>query len=151
MLPDQMQSFLKQLRVKMFGAAENQGAGVPSHNLAVDTVAQRQLPLSLSVSRPGAAAPRRSAETDSTLPTSLPSLNSTFLVGGLSLDPSRGSKTFSPSRQSKVLGWPRNSFGFSIGCYKKTQINFLANPVAKHLQTIIINLKQVHYKFQEKM
>ena len=81
----------------MFGAAENQGAGVPRHNLAVDTVAQRQLPLSLSVSRPGAGAPRRSTETDSTLPTFMSSLNSTFLVRGLSLDPSRGSKTFCPS------------------------------------------------------
>ena len=81
----------------MFGAAENQGAGVPSHNLAVNTVARRQLPLSLSVSRPGAAAPRGSTEAASALPTFLSSLNSTFLVRGLSLDLSRGSETFCPS------------------------------------------------------
>ena len=72
--------------------------GVPSHNLAVNTVAQRQLPLSLSVSRLAAAAPRSSTEAASALPTFLSSLNSTFLVRGLSLDPSRGSETFCPSR-----------------------------------------------------
>ena len=30
---------------------------------------------------------------------------------------------------TKIMGWPKSLFGFSIGCYGKTRMNFLANTI----------------------
>lgn len=81
MLPDQMQRFFKIAPGEDVWSIEKLRSWLVSLvTLAVNISTWRQLPLSLSVSRLEAAAPRSSTEAACAYPTFLSSLNSTFLV-----------------------------------------------------------------------
>ena len=51
----------------------------------------------------------------------------------------------------QILGWPKSSFGFSIGAYGKTGMKFLANPVVWYVNYISIKLKTKKKKIEFKL